>query len=120
MVMTTTPTVGGREIVSVIGLVAADIAFGMNLFKDIATGWRDVVGGRAKAVQKVIADSRVAALQELEEEARRVDADAVVGIDLDFTEFSSGVVSGGMILVLATGTAVKLRPLDEYSTPPAN
>ncbi|MEI2300516.1 YbjQ family protein [Ensifer sp. MJa1] len=107
IVMATTPMVPGREITECLGIVSAQVAFGQNIFKDIFTEVRDLVGGRAKAQQKVFADSRKAAFDELTVEARNLGADAVVGIDLDFQELAGGG-KYGMLLVVVTGTAVKL------------
>ena len=44
-------------------------------------------------------------LDELQERAAQVGANAVVGIDLDFETVGSG---GSMLMVVATGTAVKI------------
>lgn len=100
----TTPTIVGHEDATPLGIVSAQCAFGMNIFKDIATAWRDVVGGRAQSLQNILSDSRKQAMSELEAQAVALGATAVVGLDLDFTEFSSG---GGMVIVMATGTAVR-------------
>ena len=66
-------------------------------------GVRDIVGGRSKAVQNTLRDSRRTALYELKKEAYEVGANAVVGVDLDYMEMSSG---GSMVLLVASGTAV--------------
>jgi uncharacterized protein YbjQ (UPF0145 family) len=105
IIVATTPTVPGREIYVVLGIVSSQVAFGMNVFKDIATAWRDFVGGRTKSLQGILADSRKQVLAELAAEAMAIGADAVVGIDLDMSEFSVG---GGMVMMIATGTAVRL------------
>lgn len=104
-IIVTTPTVPGREIVEPLGIVSAQVAFGMNALKDIATAWRDVVGGRANSLQGILADSRKQVLVDLANEAIALDADAVVGVDIDMSEFSAG---GGMVMMIATGTAVRL------------
>ena len=83
--------------------IAAECAFGMNIFKDLFAAVRDVVGGRSEAVQKTMRDSRQTALYELKKEAHRVGANAVVEIDLDYMEMSS---AGSMVLLVASGTAV--------------
>ena len=75
----------------------------MNIFKDLFAGLRDIVGGRSKAVQKTMRDSRRTALYELKKEAHEVGANAVVGVDLDYVEISAG---GSMVLLVASGTAV--------------
>ena len=75
----------------------------MNIFKDLFAGVRDIVGGRSKAVQNTLRDSRRTALYKLKKEAYEVGANAVVGVDLDYIELSGGT---GMIILVASGTAV--------------
>jgi uncharacterized protein YbjQ (UPF0145 family) len=107
IVLTTTATVPNREIKEVVNIISAEVAVGMNIFKDMFSAVRDVVGGRAGAVQDTLRDLRNHALEELREEAARVGADAVVGVDLDYSEFSGGGRS--MLFIVANGTAVKLK-----------
>lgn len=105
-IMLTTETYPeGLKIVERIEVVTAECAFGMNIFKDLFAGVRDIVGGRSEAVQKTLRDSRRTALYELKKEAYEVGANAVVGVDLDYVELSS---AGSMVLLVASGTAVKL------------
>ena len=107
VVLTTTANVPNKEIKEVVAIVSAEVAVGMNIFKDMFSAVRDVVGGRAGAVQNTLRDLRGQALDELRQEASRVGADAVVGVDLDYSEFSGGGRS--MLFIVANGTAVKLR-----------
>ena len=107
IVLTTSATVPNRETKEVVNIITAEVAVGMNIFKDIFSAVRDVVGGRAGAVQDTLRDLRNQALEELREEAARVGADAVVGVDLDYSEFSGGGRS--MLFIVANGTAVKLK-----------
>jgi uncharacterized protein YbjQ (UPF0145 family) len=81
-------------------------AFGMNIFKDLFAGVRNIVGGRSEAVQKTMRDSRRTALYELKKEAHAVGANAVVGVDLDYVELSS---AGSMVMLVASGTAVVIE-----------
>lgn len=104
LILTTTPTVPGREITESVGIVSAQVAIGLNLFKDLGQAFRDVAGGRSANLQNMLAASRKAAFDEIEQEARRLGADAVVGVDFDISEFSAG---NGMVLVSVTGTAVR-------------
>lgn len=90
-----------------IDIVTAEVVIGMHLFKDIAGVFRDVFGGRSQAMQAGLRDARKAALDELRREAASVGADAVVGVDLDYSEISGGGKS--MLFLVASGTAVKLR-----------
>ena len=107
IVLTTTANVPNRQIKEVVNIISAEVAVGMNIFKDMFSAVRDVVGGRAGSVQDTLRDLRNQALEELREEAARVGADAVVGVDLDYSEFSGGGRS--MLFIVANGTAVRLK-----------
>src|SRR6056297_2015801 len=102
-ILLTTETHPDLRIVQRIEIVTAECAFGMNIFKDLFAGVRDIVGGRSEAVQKTMRDARRTALYELKREAHAVGANAVVGVDLDYVELSFG---GNMVLLVARGTAV--------------
>jgi len=102
-VILTTETAPNLNITKRIEIVTAECAFGMNIFKDLFAGVRDIVGGRSKAVQETMRDARKAALYELKVEAFEVGANAVVGVDLDYVELSSG---SNMVMLVASGTAV--------------
>lgn len=106
VLLTTTPTVPGREICGLLDIVSAECAYGMNILKDLFSNITDVVGGRSGATQGVLRDARHTVMAELRNEAFNLGADAVVGVDLAFSEFSGGGKS--MLFVVATGTAVKL------------
>ena len=105
MLLTTTPTVEGQPIQQYIGIVTSEAIIGANLVKDIFAGIRDIVGGRSGTYERVIEEARMNALKELEAKAAQMGANAVVGIDLDFETVGS---RGSMLMVIATGTAVKL------------
>ena len=102
-IMLTTEAAPNINITKRIEIITAECAFGMNIFKELFAGVRDIVGGRSKAVQKTMRDSRRTALYELKKEAHAVGANAVVGVDLDYMELSS---AGTMVLLVASGTAV--------------
>ena len=102
-VLLTTETAPNLNITKRIEVVTSECAFGMNIFKDLFAGVRDIVGGRSEAVQKTMRDSRRTALYELKKEAYEVGANAVVGVDLDYVELST---NGSMVLLVASGTAV--------------
>lgn len=95
------------EITRRIEVVSAECAFGMNLFRDLFAGLRDIFGGRSEATQKVLRDARRKVLWELRKEALEVGANAVIGVDLDYSEFSGGGKS--MLFLVANGTAVALE-----------
>ncbi|AMG29946.1 hypothetical protein AL542_05685 [Grimontia hollisae] len=105
MILTTTPTVQGREITQYHGVVVGEAILGANLFKDIFASIRDIVGGRSAAYEQELAKAREIAFQELRERAREVGGNAVVGIDLDYEVVGP---NGGMLMVSVSGTAVTL------------
>lgn len=88
-------------------IVTAEVVIGMHLFKDIASAFRDTFGGRSATMQQGLRDARKTALEELKLEAHALGADAVVGVDLDYSEISGGGKS--MLFLVASGTAVTLR-----------
>lgn len=105
MIVTTTPSVDGRKIEAYLGVVAGEAIVGANIFKDLFAGIRDIVGGRSAAYENELRKAREIALQELAENAQQLGATAVVGVDLDYEVIGSG---GSMLMVSASGTAVKL------------
>lgn len=105
MLLTTTPTIEGKPIQQYIGIVTAETIIGANIFKDIFAGIRDIVGGRSGTYERVIEEARQNALTELQQKAQTMGANAVVGIDLDFETVGG---KGSMLMVVATGTAVKI------------
>ena len=105
MIKTTTPSVEGRPIKAYLGIVVGEAIVGANIFKDLFAGVRDIVGGRSGAYEKELGKARHIALDELEQNALALGADAVVAIDLDYEVLGQG---NGMLMVSASGTAVKL------------
>ncbi|MGR3984620.1 MAG: YbjQ family protein [Gammaproteobacteria bacterium] len=103
-IVLTTETVIDFKITRRLEVITAECVFGMNIFRDIFAGIRDIAGGRSVATQKVLRDSRKTVLYELRKEAHSVGANAVVGVDLDYSEFSGGGKS--MLFLVASGTAV--------------
>ena len=108
IVLTTSMFVANREIDYEFDVITYECAYGMNIFRDLFASVRDIVGGRSKAVETVLRDARVAAMRGIREEALDIGADAVIAIDLDYSELSGGG-KGGMLVAIATGTAVKLK-----------
>lgn len=103
MIITTTPQVEGHKITAYKGIVAGETIIGANIFRDIFAHIRDVVGGRAGSYEEVLIEARTTAMRELEDRARSIGANAVVGVDLDYEVIGSG---GSMLMVSASGTAV--------------
>lgn len=111
IILTTGLSVPGREIATIISIIGAEAAVGMNIFRDIANNWVDTLGGRSGPVQKMLKEAREIAMRELKREAFLVGADAVVSVDIDYNQVNtSGGTGGSILFVAATGTAVKLMP----------
>ena len=105
MIISTTPTLENQPIRAYLGIVTGEVIVGANIFKDLFAGIRDIVGGRAGAYEGALRNARRQAYEELQHEAERLGADAVVGVDLDYEVVGQG---GSMLMVSISGTAVKL------------
>ena len=103
MILTTGHAIEGRPISEYLGIVAAQGVLGVNAFKDVAAGMRNVFGGRSKSYENELAAGVSDTLKELQAQAAELGADAVVGVDLDYE-----TVGNNMLMVSASGTAVKL------------
>lgn len=108
MILTTTDVIQGAVIDSYLGIVTAEVVYGTNALRDFFASIRDIVGGRTASYERVFEQGQRNALAELEQRARRLGANAIVGI-----EFDTGTInidqSGVLFLITATGTAVKVR-----------
>ena len=105
MLMSTTTVIEGRPVREYLGIVTGEVIVGANIFKDLFASVRDIVGGRSGSYESTLRDARRTALDEAAAEARALGADAVIGVDLDYEVLGQG---GSMLMVSASGTAVKL------------
>ena len=107
MLVTTTDTIQNQSIETYLGVVTAEVVYGTNALKDLFAGIRDVIGGRTGSYEKVFEKGQQEAIEELKQRAQKLNADAVIGIEID-----TGTISvddkGVLLLITATGTAVKL------------
>jgi uncharacterized protein YbjQ (UPF0145 family) len=103
MIVTTTPGIEGRAVTAYLGVVTAQGVLGVNAFKDVGAGMRNIFGGRSKSYENELASGVSDALAEMEGQAAKLGADAVVGVDIDYE-----TVGDKMLMVSASGTAVKL------------
>ena len=108
MIVTTTSVLSGREVSEYHGLVSGEAILGANIFRDFFAGIRDIVGGRSGAYEKALREAKEIALREMQDEAKRLGANAVIGVDLDYENITVGD-GGGMLMVSASGTAVTVR-----------
>ena len=103
MIITTTPTIEGKRIKEYKGLVFGEVVSGANFIRDFFASITDVIGGRSGVYESKLNKSRQEALDELVEEARKVGANAVVGVSLEYQSMDG---DKSMFIVVATGTAV--------------
>lgn len=105
MILTTTPTIEGRQIVAYKGVVFGEVIAGVDFLRDIAASIRNFVGGRSGSYEEELIHAREQAMEEMRQRAQAMGADAVVGIDIDYEVLGA---NNGMLMVTASGTAVKL------------
>lgn len=104
MILTTTNGVDGKVANQYLGIVTGETIIGANIFKDFFASIRDIVGGRSGSYERVLREAKETALLEMQQEAARLGADAIIGIDLDYETVGA---NGGMLMVTASGTAVR-------------
>lgn len=103
MILTTTPTIEGKQIVEYKGVVFGEVVAGVNFMKDIGASLRNIFGGRSQSYEGELIDARKNAMEEMSQRAAQLGANAVVGIDIDYEVLGA---DNGMMMVIASGTAV--------------
>jgi len=104
MLISTTTTLQDKNIKRYLGVVTGEAILGANIFKDFFAGIRDIVGGRSAAYEKELRRAKEIAMTEMQQEAKRLGANAVIGIDLDYE-----TIGNSMLMVSASGTAVEVE-----------
>lgn len=105
MIITTTDSVEGRRVAEYLGVVTGEAIIGVNIFRDMFSGIRDIIGGRAGGYQNALRDAREAAFADMQDMARSRGADAIVAVDVDYEVLGK---ENGMLMVSVNGTAVRL------------
>ena len=105
MIITTTPTIENHPITEYKGIIFSEVIAGVNALKDLAAGFRDFFGGRSQSYEDELLKARKEALFELEKRAEKLGANAIVGVKIDVET----VGTGSMLMVVATGTAVRIN-----------
>ncbi|MFS0826918.1 YbjQ family protein [Pseudomonas phoenicis] len=105
MIVTTTPQIDGRPVAQYLGLVSAQSVQGVNFVRDFFARFRDVFGGRSQTLESALRTAREQATDELQRHAKQLGANAVVGVNF---EISMPGAQGGMVVMFASGTAVRL------------
>lgn len=106
MIVTTTNNIEGKKVVKYLGIVSGEAIIGANIVKDFFAGIRDIIGGRSGSYEEGLREAKDIALREMQEQAFRIGATAVLAVDLDYEALGS---NGSMLMVSASGTAVVLE-----------
>ncbi|HHT7629360.1 YbjQ family protein [Pasteurella multocida] len=107
MLITTTPSIEGEQIIEYKEVVFGEVVAGSNFIRDFFAGITDIIGGRSGAYESKIARARKEALEELQQQAKRLGANAVVGVEVNYTSINGEGKS--MFMIVASGTAVVVR-----------
>lgn len=104
ILLATTGTVPGREVLHTIGLVKGSTVRAKHIGSDIVAGLRNIVGGEVREYASLLTGAREQAIDRMMAEARLLGADAVIGLRLE-----TSTITNAASEVIAYGTAVKLR-----------
>ncbi|MBA3532133.1 MAG: heavy metal-binding domain-containing protein [Ardenticatenales bacterium] len=107
MILSTTSVIQGLDVFEYLGVVTGEAILGANIFRDMFTGLRDIVGGRANSYEKELRRARDIAMDEMKEQARHLGANAVIGIDIDYQTITLQD-GGSMLMVTVSGTALRV------------
>lgn len=103
MILVNTDYISGKEL-EMLGMVKGSTIQSKNLGKDIAQGFKTLVGGELKAYTEMMNEARALATKRMVEEATAMGADAIVNV-----RYASSAVMQGAAEVMAYGTAVKFK-----------
>ncbi|WP_026897440.1 heavy metal-binding domain-containing protein [Daejeonella oryzae] len=106
MIVTTTNNIENKKVTRYIGIVSGEAIIGANIVKDFFAGIRDIVGGRSGSYEEGLREAKDIALREMQEQAARLGANAILAVDLDYETLGS---NGSMLMVSASGTAVVIE-----------
>ena len=112
---TVVPTGDGARVAQYLGLVNGEAIIGANIFRDLFSSVRDVVGGRAGGYERALSGARDAALNDMKAAAKELGADGIIGIDFDYEVLGE---SNGMMMVAVSGTAVKMGSGEQWTGKP--
>jgi uncharacterized protein YbjQ (UPF0145 family) len=104
IILVTTPSIDGRKVLEYLGIVSSEVVLGTGFLTELSASFTDFFGLRDDKFQEKLKDAKDAALTELRRKAFDLNADAVLGVDLDYS-----VLANNMLMVMANGTAVRLE-----------
>ena len=104
MIITTTPSIEGKQVTHYLGVVTGETIFGLNVVRDFFASIRDFIGGRANSYEEVLNKARTEALNEMKQRATALGANAIIGVDISYQSLGG---NSTMLMVCCSGTAVK-------------
>jgi len=104
LILTTGFEVEGRPILEYLGIVTAEVVMGTGPVVEFLGGLADLFGGRSGAFETKLEQARTASLEKLRGKAALLGAEAIIGVDIDYMN-----IAANMLMVVANGTAVRLR-----------
>lgn len=106
MILTTTHNVEGKTIDQYLGIVFGEVITGTDVIKDIGAGFKDIFGGRSKGYEETLIKTRKEALDEIQQRASELNADAIVGLKMDYETLGG---NNSILMVTVSGTAVSFK-----------
>ena len=106
MIITTSPTIEGHEIIEYKQIVFGEVIQGVNFLKDIAASFSNYFGGRSNSYEGELITARESAIKEMEQRAKSLGANAIIAVDIDYEVLGQG---NDMLMVTASGTAVVIN-----------
>ena len=103
MITTTTSEVPGKKVAKILGVVKGNTIRARHVGRDIAAGFKNIVGGEIKSYTDMTTQAREEAFNRMVNQAVELKADAIINI-----RFATSMIMQGAAEMLAYGTAVKL------------
>ena len=100
MIVSTTPTLEGMQIVSYLNIVYGEVIMATDVGQDFIAGFSNFFGGRSGTYEEALSNARQDAINEMKMRAKEMGANAIVGVDIDYESHAQ------MLMVIASGTAV--------------
>ena len=106
MITTTGEQIPGQQITQILGISRGSTVRARNVGQDIFAGLKTLIGGEIHEYTKLQADAREQAMQRMLDDAKKMDADAIIGVRMQ-----TSMIMQGASEILMYGTAVKLKNL---------
>ena len=104
IIITTTSEIPGKKVVEILGVVKGNTIRARHVGRDIAAGFKNIVGGEIKSYTEMTEKARDEAFNRMVNQAVELQADAIINV-----RFATSMVMQGAAEMLAYGTAVKLK-----------